>query len=342
MHKLKTISDRPKRVAVVGDVMLDVHVHCEVTGISPEDDIAPKLRIREETYRPGGAGNVALNLKSLGLVDEVYLFGAVGIDAEGEMIKCVIEGAGINFYGSQCSDRYTTTKTRYLTNRGKHICRVDRESTYVNMTVCRDIEMSMAEVGAFDAIIVSDYGKGVVTYELMNFLHEFICKKYFPIIVDPKGDNFEKYGSVYAVTPNQKEFAGVLREEYDDNTYSLRCLSEHVILTRGHMGCSALSFDHKKNFVGSYVDRFGLIPARVREVGDPTGCGDSFLAGFTSKLVSLWGSDQLNGTFQGLQMACCFANAVGACAYDHQGARSVTMDEVEKELKTFDYYKENT
>jgi len=322
---------RPKRVAVVGDIMLDVHVHCEVTGLSPEDDIAPKLRIREETYRPGGAGNAALNLKSLGLIDEVHLFGVIGTDYNCNTLKEVIEGAAIKLFDVRCDDRPTTVKTRYLTQRGRHLCRVDHESAHPVVGHVRNaLEMAIKSHGPYDLILVSDYGKGMVTEGLMCFLRSRDVR----IVVDPKGDDFTKYGSVYAVTPNQREFMGVMKERQAD-VWTLKCEAKNVILTRGKRGCQLFRVDTRQCFAHAYTSDYAqdLLYVRPREVGDPTGCGDSFVAGLASSLVV---HTQYDGD-ERLAEACRFANAVGACAYDHQGAWSVTLEEVQNELETFTY-----
>jgi len=326
--------DRSKtKVAVIGDVMLDVHIHCDVTGISPEDDIAPKLRIREETLRPGGAGNVALNLKSLGLIDEVYLFGLVGADEEGDMLKGAVDGACINFM-ELVDTRPTTVKTRYLTQRGRHLCRVDRESVFpVTGHERNALEKAIMSHGPYDMFVISDYGKGVVTDGLMEGLRERSGES-LPIVVDPKGDDFTKYGEVYAVTPNIKEFLGIMRNRAAD-VWNLKCAAQNIVITRGEEGCQLLRTDDRQLFQGAYTGDpvKNTFPSRAREVGDPTGCGDSFVAGLVSSLVV----HTQHPKHERLQQACRFANAVGACAYDHQGARSVTLDEVQKEFETFNY-----
>jgi rfaE bifunctional protein kinase chain/domain len=340
-----------KSVAVIGDVMLDVRYHCDVLGISPEDDIAPKLRIQEKTYRPGGAGNVALNLKSLGFAESVRLFCAVGDDRDGEMIADLIRAAGIYFHGVVCPNRRTTTKTRLLTHRGKHVCRLDQESTHEDPEINLELSRQLSAHGLFDVVIVSDYGKGVITSDLMGCVRfPAVCKQQCPVIVDPKGNDFEKYGRVFAVTPNYQEFVRALKEDAascadfafnvgnQDKQWHLRCSAEHVILTRSHLGCSVLS----RNSNGTYSSSPGLtcIPVCRREVGDPTGCGDSFLAGFVSRLLfddiklpDMSDCLNLNSELHKIFVsACSFANAAGACAYSRQGARSVTDAEVVAEL----------
>lgn len=342
---------KSKSVAVVGDVMLDIRYHCDVLGISPEDDVAPKLRIQEKTYRPGGAGNVALNLKSLGFAESVRLFCVVGDDRDGEMIADLIRAAGIYFHGVVCPNRRTTTKTRLLTHRGRHVCRLDQESTHEDLELSLELSRQLSAHGLFDVVIVSDYGKGVITNNLMDCIRSpAVCKPQCPVVVDPKGNDFEKYGRVFAVTPNYQEFVRALKEGASscadfafnvgnrDKSWHLRCLAEHVILTRSQLGCSVLS----RNSDGTYSSRAGLarIPVRCLEVGDPTGCGDSFLAGFVSRLLfddikfpdvssCLNADSELQRIFVS---ACSFANAAGACAYSRQGARSVTDAEVVAEL----------
>lgn len=313
---------KPPVIVVVGDVMLDRHVTCDVVGISPEDETALKIRPISVEMKAGGAANVANNLASLGA--RVLLLGCTGQDVEADLLKRHIS-TSIDTIFQRSADRVTTLKSRYLTGRGRHIVRVDQETVTAIDSVCVDnLLATLVERSVPACVVVSDYAKGVVTPFLMEQLIQRVDPK--TIIVDPKGSDFTRYKNVGVVTPNLGEFQNVGGEE-DDDVVRLFCLSEHVVVTRGSLGCrtfkqmaaSALTSEPGTRFYRKDQD-FGV---RARDVGDPTGCGDSFLAGLVYRLAQ---GDHLYA-------ACKFANACGACSYDRVGAHVVTEQEVLMEMK---------
>jgi bifunctional ADP-heptose synthase (sugar kinase/adenylyltransferase) len=120
---MQLTSGKTPQILVIGDIMLDKHVHCEVLGLSSEDDLTPKIRIISEDVSLGGAANVAVNLRKLGA--EVMLIGQVGTDGDGHRVDQLLETNEIANDIWCDSSRPTTVKTRYLTPRGRHIVRVD-------------------------------------------------------------------------------------------------------------------------------------------------------------------------------------------------------------------------
>jgi len=295
----------PQKVAVIGDIILDEHVYCDVLGISPEDDLAPKLRVSSRVYKLGGAANTAHNLKTLG-VEQVYLFGRRG-NGRDTFFHFDMLCTEADIIAQLChSDVDIPVKSRYLTRMGRHVARVDCEQiSPMRKEETAEILKLIDECGPFRFIVVSDYAKGTITEELMQSLGTRGC-----LIVDPKIKDFRKYGNVHVITPNEKEWEACM-------LYAGK--AKNVVVTLSGVGC---------RWVG--CDGYAVCNVRTREVGDPTGCGDSFIAGLTYALMA------------GLAMpdACCFANAVGACAYDHTGVHAVTREEVQAELKTFEYGRE--
>jgi bifunctional ADP-heptose synthase (sugar kinase/adenylyltransferase) len=287
------------KIAVIGDIMLDKHVHCEIIGLSPEDDGALKIRTMTEIKKPGGAANVVNNLKTLGC-QNIHLYGTIGNDTEGQELTNLITNVKLNLH--TLNDRPTTTKTRYVSPKGRHIVRIDKEITKPIDTEIKNKIIKELENTEYDAIIISDYAKGVVTEELCKEVH--CCSKL--ILVDPKDKNLMKYGPVYAMTPNEQEWGnGTKNEAYN------------LIVTKGKKGCT---INNGKTTIEW--------PVREREMGDPTGCGDSFIAGLTMALIT---NIEIN-------KACNIGMAVAACAVDHDGAYAVPLHELEKELKTFPYF----
>jgi len=295
------------RIAVVGDVMLDAYFVCEVTGFSPEDDLAPKLRIQSKIYHPGGAANVARCLRRWGV--EVGLFGVTGNDFSSETLSSVLSSERLERVClTALNDRPTTLKTRLVTPKSRQIVRMDEErfEPFTEATAAQLID-AIREFKP-DAVVVSDYAKGVVTEELMSQLHQ-TCQL---IVVDPKRPDFLFYGPVFAITPNVKEFQAYFNR-------STRCSAKHLIVTKGEEGSIVLSGDR-------------LAPAfevatRKREIGDPAGCGDAFLAALAYSLCR--GND--------LPSACLAASAAGALAFDRLGVACPSWEQVEQELKCKEY-----
>lgn len=302
--ELQLTSGKTPRILVIGDVMVDRHVHCEVLGLSPEDDLTPKIRVICEDFSLGGAGNVAVNLRKLGA--DVWLAGLVGADEASGWMDDYFSAHLIMPLMKCDRTRPTTVKTRYLTPRGRHIVRVDHEKTHE----CPEFADWVKHFGLtdLDAIVVSDYAKGAISGLILDILrNKFKC----PIIVDPKRP-LEQYGRIFAATPNQIEF-----EQYVNADELCSYQTDWIVVTRGNAGCSLID---KKGLTSATFD------VRPREVGDPTGCGDSFVAAFTCAIV------------RGLpiETACRVANAAGAVKFDHRGVHAVSVQEIVDEMRRSD------
>jgi rfaE bifunctional protein kinase chain/domain len=298
---MQLTAGKTPRILVVGDIMLDRHVHCEVLGLSPEDDLTPKIRVISEDVSLGGAANVAVNMRKLGA--QVLLVGQRGTDGAGHLVDRLLEADKIENVIWCDQKRPTTVKTRYLTPRGRHIIRVDTEDVSYSHVFMEWFERTVNCLGELDAIVVSDYAKGVVAGPVVDLLrNRYKC----PIVVDPKR-RLEEYGKVFAVTPNQAEFDSYIDSENLE-------LADWTVVTRGAKGCTL-------------IDKHGVphwnFSVRPREVGDPTGCGDSFVAAFTFAVT------------RGLKvkMACQIGNAAGAVKFDHRGVHAVTIQEIVDEMR---------
>lgn len=292
-------SRRPVRVAVLGDIMCDEYFQCDVVGLSPESDMALKLRVAGKSSRPGGAANVALNLKSLG-AREVDLYGHIGADQTGREVRSFLKANGVELVSPDLPNYRTTSKTRVLTRQGRHVCRLDVERIHTGDEIMLPI---MGQGKQYDAVVVSDYAKGVVNERSMTGVRRIGV----PFFVDPKKEDFVIYDGAEAITPNEIEASKMKR-------YAGR--SKVLVITRGGKGCMLVLSKGSKN---EYE-----IPVMERETGDPTGCGDSFLAGLVIARMACKES-WLN--------SCIFATACGAVAFDFVGARAVTLDSVLSEIE---------
>lgn len=321
LFKESVTTDKKPRIIVIGDVMDDCYVHCDVGGISPEDDLALKLRPTRQYHRAGGAANVALNLRSLGA--EVVLISLTGADDSAWLVNHLREHR-IQVFFHHTATRPTTTKTRYVTSRGRHAFRVDCEKTTpISADEAAILTMFLHDHKSWaDLIVVSDYAKGVVTDDMLRAIRQTEV----PFIVDPKHDDLMRYHGAIALTPNEKEFLSAMKA--DSLAGAFRAASAKlfstmsVLVTRA--GDGATFFFHVDADEWKQHD----IPVRKREFGDPCGCGDSLIAGLAWAIASKWAPIP----------SCHFSVAVGACAIDHEGAYAVCPADVDKELQSFKYW----
>jgi len=282
---LKTIVNKfsKAKVLIVGDLILDRFIRGEAKKISPEAPV-PVVEVKKETYCLGGAGNVANNIRSLG--GNVLLAGVVGNDYTAEILyremgKIRVERTGV--FADE--ERITSIKTRIIAGH-QQVVRYDKEtvleiSPAVSAKIIAYIKNSMPSC---DAILISDYGKGVVTQKLISeIIH--LAKKHNKIItVDPKIEHFSRYKNVDCLTPNLNEAkAGMhvvkMRNESDFDKLGdsilkkLKCRS--VLITQGESGMTLFESNRKTH-----------IPTVAKEVFDVSGAGDTVIAALTLSLAS--------------------------------------------------------
>ena len=262
------------RVVCVGDVMLDRFVYGEVSRVSPEAPI-PVCRVKNETAMLGGAGNVVRNMVALGAgVDFVSVVGDDEIAGDVDLL--LRDLAGVSHSLSVETDRPTTSKIRYVAG-GQQLLRADREITTPVLDGIADELVAAVERALRDAalLIVSDYGKGVVTDTLAARLIEIARKAGKPVIVDPKSRDFARYAGASLITPNLKELSEAAGHELsseDDIVAAARGLLsgagiDTMLVTRGAQGMSLITADGADHF-----------PSRAREVFDVSGAGDTVIA----------------------------------------------------------------
>ena len=246
-----------KRIYVVGDVMLDTYWSGVSTRISPECPVPVVDDVQIEN-RLGGAGNVCQSLKVF--TDDVVLYSVVGLDREGATVAQLLADSDITNNLALGPESKTVTKTRILSN-DQQLCRLD--SGYV-----KDAPPSFGE--SPDVVIISDYGKGTITSEVIdNIIYDNDC----PILVDPKGTNWEKYTGVYAITPNRKEFEDAYGElTFENATEVIEDLDiQGILITLGANGMWWIGKD------GTSIIR--PVP-EIDQVRDVTGAGDTVIATF--------------------------------------------------------------
>ncbi len=272
-------------VLVVGDVMLDEFVWGTVDRISPEAPV-PVVEVTEETQLLGGAANVINNIVSAG--GRTRLAGVIGLDDPGKKIVEMIKHLGVDPLGMIIdATRPTTIKTRVVAH-AQQVVRIDREKKLALEAKSReDLFTYLADIAnEVDAVIIADYGKGVITQDLMDRVREIYLGLNKIIAVDPKVNNFKLYEKVTVMTPNHHE-AGLGAGFKIDSEETLlkagqKLLDElacrSVLVTQGERGMTL--------FERANESRHIPIPTVAREVFDVTGAGDTVIAIMTLGLAS--------------------------------------------------------
>jgi D-beta-D-heptose 7-phosphate kinase/D-beta-D-heptose 1-phosphate adenosyltransferase len=304
-----------KKILVIGDVMLDIYLWGDVRRISPEAPV-PVVETRRRSIACGGAGNVAANLASLGA--SAFLASLAGDDAEGADLRGILAEQGIGVEGIVVDpNRPTTTKLRVMAH-SQQVVRVDAERRDWVNNAARDGLLGWIEqnLSAMDGCVISDYGKGVVSSEVSQRVIELANRHGKPVVVDPKGLDYEKYRRATVVTPNTKEAGAVLGREIEDDhdvSDAARALTDllggsAVIVTQGGKGMT----------VYSDAEPVVQIPATAKNVYDVTGAGDTVVSALAVALAA--GAS--------LEQAARLANAAAGLVVGKLGTATVTVEEL--------------
>jgi D-beta-D-heptose 7-phosphate kinase/D-beta-D-heptose 1-phosphate adenosyltransferase len=309
----------PPKLLVVGDLMLDEYLSGRSERISPEAPV-PVVDVSQQELRLGGAGNVMHNLRALGC--EVVSVGFVGEDEDGEALRRMLRLSGVETAGLlPLASRQTTRKTRILSNH-QQMLRIDREqngeiSASEGLAL---LEQAEANLTGCQAILLSDYLKGVLTPEVVRGLIDLGRRQGIPVVVDPKGRDYSKYRGATLLTPNRKEAELATGIAITDETSLQRagrsllesCQLQSLVLTRSEEGMSIFSADSQTD-----------LATDAREVFDVTGAGDTVLA--------LLGY----GIAAGLEVddAACLANIGAGIVVAKVGTSTVGYDELLLEIR---------
>lgn len=324
IHALKESNDNPMHinlpnfsnahVLVIGDIMLDQYWHGGTHRISPEAPV-PVVQVTEIDERPGGAGNVALNIAALGA--KVTLISLSGDDSNADILENKLQAAGINCHLVRVKNKPTITKLRVLSLH-QQLIRLDFEELFESHEVAELNALCEQYIPQAQAIILSDYGKGT-----LNNCSAFIAKANacaIPILVDPKGRDFSIYRGATLLTPNRKEFEEVVGACHDEQTLINKAQDliqqyqfHSLLVTRGSQGMTL--FQPGKN-------EFHL-PAIAREVYDVTGAGDTVISVFASAIAA--GSD--------FETATLLANRAAGLVVGKLGAATVSVPELRRAIQ---------
>lgn len=302
-------------VLVLGDLMLDRYWHGGTSRISPEAPV-PVVHINESEDRPGGAGNVALNIASLGA--KATILGLTGDDESADILADRLHAAGIDCRFTRVSGSPTITKLRVL-SRHQQLIRLDFEEGFENANFASmqsDFASLLPEV---DAVILSDYGKGAL--QQVGELIAAAIKAGKPVLVDPKGHDFSIYRGATLITPNINEFEAVVGRCQDEQTLvkegcalARDCDLGALLVTRGEQGMTLLRDGHDELH----------FPTQAREVFDVTGAGDTVISVLAATL----------GAGRSLPEATELANLAAGIVVGKLGTACVSPSELRRAVQT--------
>ena len=273
---------RRARVLVVGDLMLDEFIWGRVNRISPEAPV-PVVWVQSESLMPGGAANVANNLQALGA--QVSVVGVIGEDRWGELLLHELTSRAIDTSGVVRLDRPTTVKTRVIAHH-QQVVRVDREQPepLPEKTVSALIRAVTERLEQVEAVILEDYGKGVITRRLLEAVIPMAREQRKIITVDPKQEHFDLYQGVTALTPNRIEAGEAVGRELKSDADVQRAGEE--ILRRLRAQAALITMGEDGMWLFEQGGGQTRIPTVAQEVFDVAGAGDTVIAAFTLALAS--------------------------------------------------------
>lgn len=323
MVKLTGVLNRfsERKILVAGDFMLDTYTIGKAKRISPEAPVAV-IHVQKEEHRPGGAGNVILNLVSLGA--QVVVLGRIGDDASGLFLKDHFIQEGVDTKGLVLQKSYKTPVKNRVIADNQQIVRIDHEEIVplpeaLEQDICDKLPLWLEGV---ELVAISDYGKGFLTDTLLAALIDCARLAGIPVISDPKGIEFAKYSGSTIIKPNLSEAYAAANLPL---TAPLDQVAEKVLkasnadvlmITRSEEGISLFYKEGRRED----------FPVRIREVKDVTGAGDTVLAVLATALA--------NGL--SLAEAAQISNVAAGIAIERLGCARVTLNDLARRLLEFD------
>jgi D-beta-D-heptose 7-phosphate kinase / D-beta-D-heptose 1-phosphate adenosyltransferase len=303
------------KILVVGDLMIDHYLWGSCERISPEAPVQV-VDIAKETAVLGGAGNVINNLKSLG--SEVSVASVIGDDENGAELTQMLKQIEVDTSNLVVqSGRHTSKKSRIIAV-SQQILRYDKESKDDILASSQDTILASLEnnIKEFDAVILSDYGKGVLTEELCQGIISIANKTGKKVLVDPKGKDFTKYKGAYLLTPNKKE-AQIATEI---NIVDEASLTQALLKLKQECDLGVSMITLSEDGIATYDENLHISPTVAKEVFDVTGAGDTVIASMAFALSQGKSIDE----------CAAFANLAAGVVVGKIGSATVTVDEIKE------------
>ncbi|MDP8260970.1 MAG: D-glycero-beta-D-manno-heptose-7-phosphate kinase [Candidatus Kappaea frigidicola] len=321
MNKLLKILPKFKkiRILVVGDLILDEFIWGSVERISPEAPV-PVVRVKSQSFMPGGASNVANNIKALGAT--VFMVGVAGADSYGDILKHQLQDRGINTDGLITDGcRQTTLKTRVIAHN-QQVVRIDKEdSHHINSRILKKISSYiLKKIPKVDAVIIEDYGKGVITPQLLSSILKEAKKQNKIVTIDPKEQHLSYYKKATCITPNKYELEKVTHVKIEDAT-SLK-KAANIILKKLELDSILVTLGEDGMCLFEKGGKATKIPTMAQEVYDVSGAGDTVISAFTLALASK----------ANMKQAALMSNCAAGVVVGKVGVAVCLVDELRKKI----------
>ena len=302
-------------ILVVGDLMIDHYLWGKAERISPEAPVQV-VDVGHETTVLGGAGNVVNNLIALGAT--VSVASAIGDDANGKELTLMLKGIGVKTEGLVTQHGRKTSKKSRVIAANQQILRYDKESkdTITDASVQKILSAVEKELFLYDTIILSDYGKGVITQELSQGIIAMARAGGKKVLVDPKGRDYGKYRGAHLLTPNKKEAVEATGIEIKDDA----SLQSALLWLKNECALDRSMITLSEDGIAIYDEKLKRFPTVAQEVYDVTGAGDTVIASIAFALSSRCSIDE----------AARFANLAAGVVVAKIGSATVTIDEIEE------------
>lgn len=302
-------------ILVVGDLMIDHYLWGGCDRISPEAPVQV-VDIKRESSTLGGAGNVVNNLISLGA--NVDVCSVIGDDDNGRELSRMLEGVGVSIDGLVIQEERKTSKKSRIIASNQQIIRYDKESKDSVLDSSKELmlEYIAKHIDSYDSVIISDYGKGVVTHELAQGVIKLSKMAGKKVLVDPKGSDYSKYSGAYLLTPNKKESIEATGIEIVDDESLRSALLK--LKKECDLECSMITLS--EDGIAIYDKNMRKFPTVAREVFDVTGAGDTVIASLSFAL----------SVGANIDRAATFANHAAAVVVGKIGSATTTIDEIEE------------
>lgn len=307
------LRDQHPRILVVGDLMIDHYLWGECERISPEAPVQV-VAIEKETSVLGGAGNVIHNLQALGA--DVDVISVIGDDDNAKELKRLLNTIEVNDTNLLIEKGRNTSKKSRIIASQQQVIRYDRESTEDISTAMQTqiISNFKAHIHHYDIVLLSDYGKGVLTHHLTQTLIALAKAENKMILVDPKGSNYSKYKGATLLTPNKKEAMEASQVEILDKASLLKAIT--TLKERCALDISLITLS--EDGIAIYDESLRTHPTVAREVYDVTGAGDTVIASLGFALASGYHIDE----------SVKFANLAAGVVVGKIGSATATLDEI--------------
>ncbi|MBL0708261.1 MAG: D-glycero-beta-D-manno-heptose-7-phosphate kinase [Sulfurimonas sp.] len=312
---MKTLKNHTPKILVVGDLMIDHYLWGACERISPEAPVQV-VDISKETTVLGGAGNVINNLHALGA--KVRVCSVIGDDSNGLELKEMLEYIDIDTqYLIIQKDRNTSKKSRIIAV-SQQILRYDKESKEEVSSISQDkILTSISKnISSYDAIILSDYGKGVLTTRVCQGVIDLAKKHSVKVLVDPKGSDFTKYKGAYLLTPNKKEAMLATSIDIRDE----KSLKNALLKLKNDIELDISLITLSEDGIATFDKEVKRFPTVAKEVFDVTGAGDTVIASIAFSLSA----------GKSIEETASFANLAAGVVVGKIGSATVTLDEIEE------------